>query len=74
MSCQDGTDECVINVFCSTELRESKPKNDDSFEEVIECCPTHIVSIQGRSYNCDNDVGGTYATSTRWSLTSIRRG
>ena len=36
MSCQDWTEEGVINVFRSTELRESKPKNDNSLEEVIE--------------------------------------
>jgi len=42
VSCQNWTEEGVIDVFRSTELRKSKPKDNNSFEEVIESYRTHI--------------------------------
>jgi hypothetical protein len=36
MSRQERTEECVINILRSTELRKSKPKDDDRLEKVIE--------------------------------------
>ena len=61
----------MIDVFRSTELRKSKPKDDDSLEEVIESYGTCISIDPPRQLRME---GGTYATSTKLSLTSIRRG
>jgi hypothetical protein len=71
VSCQDGTEERMIDIFRSTELRKSKPKDDNSLEEVIESYGTCISIKRPRQLRME---GGTYATSTKLSLTSIRRG
>ena len=60
----------MINVFRSAELGESKPKNDDSLEKIVESYSTDISFNPRRIV----DGGGIYATSTKLSLTSIRRG
>jgi len=71
VSCQDWTEERMIDVFRSTELRKSKPKDNNSLEEVIESYGTYISIKPPRQLRME---GGTYATSTKLSLTSIRRG
>jgi hypothetical protein len=37
VSCQDGSEEGVVDVLRTTELWESEPEDDNRLEEVIEC-------------------------------------
>jgi hypothetical protein len=37
MSRQERTDESVVDVLRTAELRKSKPEHNDSLEKVVEC-------------------------------------
>lgn len=45
MSCQDGTEESVVDILRSTELWESKPKDDNRLKKVIECYRSRSASL-----------------------------
>jgi hypothetical protein len=65
MACQDRSEEGVVDVLRTTELRKSEPKDNDRLEKVIECYPSRSATF------CQERE--SYAASTRLSLTNIRR-
>lgn len=67
MSRQDGTEEGVVDVLRTTELRESEPEDDDRLEKVIECYRAEISTFPR-----EPEGEESYAASTGLSLTNIR--
>lgn len=49
MARQDGSEEGVVDVLRTTELRKSKPEDNNRLEKVIECYHSQISKVSLRS-------------------------
>lgn len=48
MSSQERTEECVVDVLRTAELRKGEPEHNDSLEEVVECYSNRSARILQR--------------------------
>jgi hypothetical protein len=46
MSRQEGTDESVVDVLRTAELRKSKPEHNNSLEKVVECYTSRLIQLR----------------------------